>query len=191
MRVDVLCRTGTVELDRHDRLTCFIQTSAFVQWPLAIDGFTWQTCTSGNLKPSAMSQDVARSFSATAFFDVLNSMAKSSKTIFVTCKPREEVLKGELREQQFAASLTKVLRGNADDVYGDPTAFFGSTYPTGGLKALLRESLGRLTSANAGGAAVIRLETSFGGGKTHNLIALYHLCCGEVDRKVAANFCTV
>jgi predicted AAA+ superfamily ATPase len=74
-------------------------------------------------------------------FDVLNPMAKSFKTIFETCKPRDEVLKGELREQQFAASLTKVLRGNADEVYGEPTAFFGSTYPTGGLKTLLREVL--------------------------------------------------
>ena len=33
--------------------------------------------------------------------------------------PRDEVLRGELREQQFAASLTKVLRGDADEVYGD------------------------------------------------------------------------
>src|SRR6266404_4325390 len=97
------------------------------------------------------------------------------KTIFETCKPREEVLSGDLREQQFAASLTKVLRGGADDVYGDPATFFSNTFPTGGLKSLLREGLGRLSGVNPTSAAVIRLETSFGGGKTHNLIALYHL----------------
>lgn len=110
------------------------------------------------------------------------------KSIFETCVPREEVLLGELREQQFAASLTKVLRGNADEVYGDATTFFANTYATNGLKSLLREGLSRVTGANAGGAAVIRLETSFGGGKTHNLISLYHICRGSVDAKVTANF---
>src|SRR5271168_5535572 len=110
------------------------------------------------------------------------------KTIFETCVPRDEVLRGELREQQFAASLTKVLRGNADAVYGDPATFFANTYPTGGLKSLLREGLSRLTGAGATGAAVIRLETSFGGGKTHNLIALYHVSRGAVDTKTAVKF---
>jgi len=113
---------------------------------------------------------------------------KTMKSVFQTCQPREEVLRGELRDQQFAASLTKVLRGNADEVYGDCATFFANTYATGGLKSLLRESLSRLVSADATGAAVIRLETSFGGGKTHNLIALYHLCQGNVDPKVSAKF---
>jgi hypothetical protein len=103
------------------------------------------------------------------------------KTIFETCEPREEVLHGELREQQFAASLTKVLRGTADAVYGDAATFFANTYATSGLKSLLKEGLGRLTGTSPGSAPVIRLETSFGGGKTHNLIALYHLCHGSVD----------
>src|SRR5207248_1887537 len=84
--------------------------------------------------------------------------------------------------------LTKVLRGNADEVYGDPATFFANTFATGGLKSLLLEGLSRLTGADAGGAAVIRLETSFGGGKTHNLIALYHLCQAKLDKKLAANF---
>lgn len=109
------------------------------------------------------------------------------KSIFETCVPREEVLRGELREQQFAASLTKVLRGNADEVYSHASTFFANTYATSGLKSLLRESLSRLTGAESGGASVIRLETSFGGGKTHNLIALYHLCRGGVDPGVAAS----
>jgi hypothetical protein len=65
------------------------------------------------------------------------------QTIFESCQPRDEVLRGELREQQFAASLTKVLRGKADAVYGDPATFFASTYATSGLKSLLREGLGR------------------------------------------------
>lgn len=110
------------------------------------------------------------------------------KTIFETCKPRDEVLSGELREQQFAASLTKVLRGGADEVYGDATKFFSNTFATGGLKSLLREGLGRLSGIAPDSAPVIRLETSFGGGKTHNLIALYHLCNGKVEPKIASKF---
>jgi predicted AAA+ superfamily ATPase len=98
------------------------------------------------------------------------------RTVFETCQPREEVLRGELREQQFAASLTRVLRGDADAVYGDPPTFFKNTYATGGLRNLLSEALGRLTGQKSASAPVIRVEASFGGGKTHNLIALYHVC---------------
>ena len=105
------------------------------------------------------------------------------KTIFDACEPREEVLKGELREQQFAASLTRVLRGDADLVYGDAATFFANTYPTSGLKSLLQEGLGRLTGVQPDSAPVIRLETSFGGGKTHNLIGLYHLARGSSSRR--------
>jgi len=54
------------------------------------------------------------------------------KTILETCASREGVLKGELRGQQFAASLTKVLRHDAEAVYGVPSTFFANTYPTGG-----------------------------------------------------------
>src|SRR3954451_3527363 len=100
---------------------------------------------------------------------------KPVRNVFETCQPRDEVLRGELREQQFAASLTRVLRGDADAVYGDPNTFFKNTYATGGLRSLLREALGRLTGRQSANAPVIRVETSFGGGKTHNLIALYHV----------------
>ena len=110
------------------------------------------------------------------------------KSIFEACNPRDEVLRGELREQQFAASLTKVLRETADAVYGDPATFFANTYATSGLKSLLREGLNRLTGVDLTGAPVIRLETSFGGGKTHNLIALYHLCRRKVDPRIAVEF---
>jgi len=110
------------------------------------------------------------------------------QTIFETCVPRDEVVKGELSQQQFAASLTKVVRRVSDQVYGDPATFFANTYPTGGLKSLLREALGRLSGKNPDGPPVIRLETSFGGGKTHNLIALYHLSRGYRDDHVLRGF---
>src|SRR5688572_14617526 len=110
------------------------------------------------------------------------------KPIHSTCQPRDEVLKGELREQEFAASLTKVIRGDAESVYADPIAFFANTFPTNGLTSVLRESLGRITGSNPTNASVIRLETSFGGGKTHSLIALYHVCKSGQRLKSALKF---
>jgi hypothetical protein len=101
------------------------------------------------------------------------------KTIFDSCEPRSEVLKGELKEEIFAARLRDVIIGQADPVYQDPATFFDNTYPTEGLKLLLDEALGRLTGLKPASNAIIRLETAFGGGKTHNLIALYHAAKGH------------
>ncbi len=101
------------------------------------------------------------------------------KTIFDSCEPRSEVLKGELREEIFAARLRDVIIGRADTVYQKPSVFFDNTYPTEGLKLLLDGALGRLTGLKPASNAIIRLETSFGGGKTHNLIALYHAARGH------------
>ncbi len=103
------------------------------------------------------------------------------QSIFDLCTPRDEVLKGELREDIFAARLKDVVDGVADPIYSDPVIFFENTYPTEGLKTLLIDSLGRLIGDAAGKNAIIRLETAFGGGKTHSLIALYHVASGAVS----------
>ena len=108
------------------------------------------------------------------------------KTIFETCQPRDEVLRGELKEDIFAARLRGVMDHKADPVYGDPRTFFDNTYPTAGLKTLLKDALGRLTGDASGTNAVIRLETAFGGGKTHNLIALYHVASGQTPASAVA-----
>ncbi len=99
------------------------------------------------------------------------------QTIFEGTRPRADVLSGELRGELFAANLGAVVRGDAEDVYQDPTAFFANTFPTAGLKSLLAEAFGRI--AGRPSAPVIRLETAFGGGKTHSLIALYHLAAHQ------------
>lgn len=101
------------------------------------------------------------------------------RRIFDGCVPRAEVLSGELRDEMFAARLKDVVDGTAAPVYGDPRTFFENTYPTEGLKTLVHEVLGRLTGKAPSSSPFIRLETSFGGGKTHNLIALYHLASGS------------
>lgn len=107
-------------------------------------------------------------------------------TIFELCTPRDEVLKGELREDVFAARLKDVLDRKADPVYGDARTFFENTYPTAGLKSLLNDALGRLVGEAAGKNAILRLETAFGGGKTHNLIALYHAASGAAPAELVA-----
>ena len=96
------------------------------------------------------------------------------KPVWEACEPRKEVLSGRMKGDTFAAKLGDVAEGNAPDVYQKPSLFFEHTFPTLGLKTLLDAVLTRLTKAGAGDP-LIRLETSFGGGKTHNLIALWHI----------------
>ena len=99
-------------------------------------------------------------------------------TVFETCEPREDVLTGTIAEADFAADLAKVIRGNASDDYQIPARFFANTYPTAGLKNLLRNVLARLTGDPSAAACIFRLDTSYGGGKTHGLIALTHAANG-------------
>ncbi len=96
-------------------------------------------------------------------------------SVFNTCIPREEILSGELSLDLFAAKLRLVVEGNAPQVYQDPSIFFANTFPTDGLKTLIKEVFGRLSQTSTG-SPIIRLETSFGGGKTHDEIALWHIC---------------
>lgn len=98
-----------------------------------------------------------------------------------TCTPRADVLGGGLTDAHFAAQLDRIVRAPHDyPAYGDPEAFFQLTYPTQGLRELLRRTFGRISGAKVAGGehGLIRSETSFGGGKTHGLIAAYHLAKG-------------
>ena len=99
-------------------------------------------------------------------------------TIFKTCRPREDVLKGAITESDFAADLAQVIIGKGNAEYFDPVRFFANTYPTRGLKNLLANVCRRLTGAGGEVAAIFRLDTSYGGGKTHGLIALTHAARG-------------
>ena len=102
----------------------------------------------------------------------------STRTIFDTCRPRSDVLRGELAEADFAADLAQVITGAGTAEYSDPARFFANTYPTRGLKNLLANVCRRLSGAGGEAAAIFRLDTSYGGGKTHGLIALAHASRG-------------
>ena len=99
-------------------------------------------------------------------------------TIFETSRPRDDVLRGAVAEADFAADLAQVVAGRGGAEYLDPARFFVRTYPTRGLKELLANVGRRLTGAGGEAAAIFRLDTSYGGGKTHGLIALVHAARG-------------
>ena len=99
-------------------------------------------------------------------------------TIFETCRPRADVLEGSVAEADFAADLAQVIVGSGNEEYLDPARFFANTYPTRGLKNLLANVCRRLAGAGGEAAAIFRLDTSYGGGKTHGLIALTHAARG-------------
>lgn len=100
----------------------------------------------------------------------------SIPTIFQQCEPRREVLAGELPDAIFAADLWDVVgrKPGTHPDYLDPRRFFAATHPTENLKLLVKDVTERLAGIE-GGTPVYRLETGFGGGKTHNLIATVHV----------------
>lgn len=98
--------------------------------------------------------------------------------LFTICDPRPDVLQGALRESDFAADLAQVLKGDAPDEYRIPALFFANTYPTKGLKTVLKLVALRVLGRPEQVGAIFRLDTQFGGGKTHTLIALAHAMKG-------------
>ncbi len=94
--------------------------------------------------------------------------------ILKSCKPRKEVLKGDLDDAIFAADFGDLIADKAPKVYGDPKTFFQKTHPAKQLCKVIESVFDRLADPKEGGAT-IRLSTGFGGGKTHTLMALWHL----------------
>lgn len=96
--------------------------------------------------------------------------------------PHPDVATGRLQQAEFAADLFQVSNGIADEEYLDPEKFFRRTFLTAGLRQLLVGAAERLSGV--GGDPVIDLQTNFGGGKTHSMIALYHLASGVSVNKL-------
>lgn len=112
----------------------------------------------------------------------------SLPTIFDACEPRDDVRSGATRDEQFVADLTQVLRGTAPEEYRTAAQFFQLTYPTRGLRELLKAVCQRLSGQGGEVASIIRLGTQYGGGKTHGLIALIHAVAGMPGVTNAADF---
>jgi predicted AAA+ superfamily ATPase len=90
--------------------------------------------------------------------------------------PHKDVASGKYQQAEFAADLWQVHMGEGSDEYRKPVEFFRRTYLTESLTGLLAGAAQRLTGA--GGSPVIQLQTNFGGGKTHSMLALYHMFSG-------------
>ena len=90
-----------------------------------------------------------------------------------TIVPHRDVLEGTFQQSEFAADITAVHTGKATREYQEAVAFFDRTFITEGMRLLITQVTQRL--AGKGGEPVIQLQTAFGGGKTHTLLAVYHL----------------
>jgi len=90
--------------------------------------------------------------------------------------PHKDVASGRYQQAEFAADLWQVHLGEGSDEYKNPPEFFRRTSLTESLKQLLTGAVRRL--AGEGGDPVVQLQTNFGGGKTHSMLALYHLFSG-------------
>ena len=95
--------------------------------------------------------------------------------------PHEDVRRGTFQQAEFAADLSRVHQKTAGPEYQDPVLFFERTFITEGMAHLLTSVTKRLTGQE--GDPVIQLQTAFGGGKTHSMLAVYHLAKGEVPTR--------
>ena len=94
------------------------------------------------------------------------------KTWYEIIPPHEDIRNGDFDESVFAADLGDVANGTAKQDYKDPYLFYKKTYPTQGLLNLLRRVHTTITTDK--GSSVVQIQTPFGGGKTHALVAIYH-----------------
>jgi hypothetical protein len=87
--------------------------------------------------------------------------------------PYRDILSGKISENSFAVGFHSVLSGTADKIYNDPETFYDLTHMTNNLKGIIGSVLTRVT--NGGDRPVLIIDTTFGGGKTHSLVCLFHL----------------
>lgn len=97
--------------------------------------------------------------------------------------PHADVASGRYQQAEFAADLWQVHLGEGSDEYRKPAEFFRRTFLTESLKRLLVGGVQRLSGQ--GGDPVVQLQTNFGGGKTHSMLALYHLFGGAAPGELS------
>jgi hypothetical protein len=91
-----------------------------------------------------------------------------------TITPHQDIRQGRMDLKVFAVDLAQVVEGEAVPEYKDPEAFFRRTFLTRGLRDTLKGALRRLAGRDDG-VSITQMATVFGGGKTHTLLALYHV----------------
>lgn len=102
--------------------------------------------------------------------------AGTSMPWFRVVTPHLDIREGRLDESVFAANLAEVALGSGREIYTNPVLFFSKTFFTAGLKSIAKTVIKGLNGKEDAENRVISLQTGFGGGKTHTLISLYHIC---------------
>jgi hypothetical protein len=97
-----------------------------------------------------------------------------TSTWFEGAKPHTSIQAGKVNEALFEAKLGEAIHDKGPKEYQQATLFFEKTYFTAGLRQLLLDILRTLNGERAANA-IVNLKTSFGGGKTHTELAIYHL----------------
>lgn len=92
-------------------------------------------------------------------------------------KPHQDIMEGNFDLSMFAVNIHRVHRGIAPPDYQDPYRFFEKTYLTKAIRSLIASVLRRLDGQSTESYPVTDLMTTFGGGKSHALLCLYHLAC--------------
>ena len=95
---------------------------------------------------------------------------------FQVVSPHMDIKMGRLDESIFAADLAEVSMGNGREIYTNPVVFFSKTFFTAGLKSIAKTVIKGLNGKEDAENRVMSLQTGFGGGKTHTLISLFHIC---------------
>lgn len=87
--------------------------------------------------------------------------------------PNKDIVNNTITENSFAVGFNAVIQGSGDDIYTNPDTFFSLTHMTRNLTGILTHVLRRVDSGE--GSPLLVLDTTFGGGKTHTLVTLFHL----------------
>lgn len=93
--------------------------------------------------------------------------------------PHRDVLSNRFQQSEFAVDISSFRNDDAPLHYRDATEFYTRTYITDGMRRLLIQVAQRLNGD--GGDPVVQLQTAFGGGKTHTMLAVYHLTQRDVS----------
>lgn len=105
-----------------------------------------------------------------------NAAAETLRPWRQVVAPKDDVARGRFKTAEFALDLATVAKGDAAFEYQDPKEFFSRTYITEGMRSLIVTALRRVSvTDDDGGDPVVELKTAFGGGKTHSMLALYHI----------------
>lgn len=105
-----------------------------------------------------------------------SSTSASIQPWFRVVSPHMDIKMGRLDESIFAADLAEVAMGNGREIYTNPVVFFSKTFFTAGLKSIAKTVIKGLNGKEDAENRVMSLQTGFGGGKTHTLISLFHIC---------------